>query len=301
MRKWILLLPLVVAACAEKSVSTDPANMATPTANATAAADTNKKPAFEHKPTPMQPVELVFDTKYDGRKPVNYRKNDKLKMSGSASYSPAALKEIARGLKKKKMQLYVFDLRQESHGFINDKPVTWQAERDWANADLGHEDVIHRERRLLGDLKVGEKINGTDIKSIETEESLVRSSGHQYVRLTVTDHVRPTDSMVDRFIEAVQELPENNWVHFHCRAGKGRTTTFMVMYDMLHNAKTDSFEAIIERNTKLSDDYDVMTIPAETDWKYPYQKERAAFIQEFYNYAKAHPMGKDKFWSQWSR
>ncbi|WP_413582143.1 fused DSP-PTPase phosphatase/NAD kinase-like protein [Bdellovibrio sp. HCB288] len=300
MRKWIFLLPLIVAACAEKSVNPEaaPSAVNNPSVSET---DKTKLPFFMTMPKAMEPVEMVFDSKYDGRKPVNYRKNDKLKMSGSASYSPAALKDIARPAKKLKAQLYVFDLRQESHGFINDKPVTWQAERDWANAELGHEDVIHRERRLLGDLKVGEKIAGTEIKSIETEESLVRSSGHHYVRLTVTDHVRPTDNEVDRFIEAVRDLPESNWVHFHCRAGKGRTTTFMVMYDMLMNAQTDSFDAIIERNTKLSDDYDVMTIPAETDWKYIYQKERAAFVQEFYNYAKANPKGEAQYWSNWGK
>ena len=302
MRKWIFLLPFVLAACAEKGVNSEQPKAVVAAENQPVSAEVkNKLPFFMTKPTRTEPVEMVFDTKYDVRKPVNYRKNDSLSLSGSASFSPAALKEIAKPAKKKKAQLYIFDLRQESHGLINDKPVTWQADRDWANADLGHEDVIQRERRLLGDLKVGEKIAGTEIKSIETEESLVRSSGHQYVRLTVTDHVRPTDAEVDRFIEAVRDLPENNWVHFHCRAGKGRTTTFMVMYDMLHNAKADSFEAIIARNTKLSDDYDVMTIPAETDWKYLYQKERAAFIQEFYNYAKANPKGAGQFWSNWGK
>jgi protein-tyrosine phosphatase len=253
------------------------------------------------RPEPTKPVELVFDSKYDGAKPVNYRKNDKLRMSGSASYSPAALKQIAKPAKKSKLTLYVFDLRQESHGLINDKPVTWQADRDWANADLNHDEAVQRERRLLGDMKVGDRMGNSEIKSIETEESLVRSSGHQYVRLTVTDHVRPVDSEVDRFVEAVRDLPEKNWVHFHCRAGKGRTTTFMVLYDMLNNAKTDSFDAIIKRNTELSDDYDVEKIPAQDDWKYVYQKERAAFVQEFYNYAKANPMGKDVLWSQWLR
>jgi protein-tyrosine phosphatase len=303
MRKWIFLLPFVLAACAEKNVTTEPGSANTPAAaNQPDLADAkNKIPFFMTKPTRTEPAELVFDTKYDERKPVNYRKNDAMRMSGSASFAPPALKEIAKPAKKKKAQLYVFDLRQESHGLINDKPVTWQADRDWANADLGHEDVIQRERRLLGDLKVGDKIAGVEIKSIETEESLVRSAGHQYVRLTVTDHVRPTDTQVDLFIEAVRDLPENNWVHFHCRAGKGRTTTFMVMYDMLLNAQKDSFDAIIERNTKLSDDYDVMTIPAETDWKYIYQKERAAFIQEFYNYAKANPKGAGQYWSKWGK
>lgn len=254
---------------------------------------------FMTKPQPTSPVELVFDTKYDSPKPVNYRKNDELRISGSASYTPKALKDIAKPAKKLKAPLYVFDLRQESHGLINDKPVTWAADRDWAIADLNHDESIRRERRLLGDLKVGDKVDGVAIKSIETEESMVRSGGHQYVRLTVTDHVRPVDSEVDRFIENLRELPDNAWIHFHCRAGKGRTTTFMIMYDMLVNAKHMSFDEIVERNKKLSNDFDVLAIGEANEWKYPFAKERAEFIRSFYEYAKAHPRGEGMLWSQW--
>lgn len=292
MRKWILFLPFVLAACAEKGTQSS-APVMTP--------KTELNQTFMSKPQPTTPVELVFDTKYEGAQPVNYRKNDKLHMSGSASYSPRALKVIAKPAKKSKMPLYIFDLRQESHGYINDKPVTWQADHDWANADLNHDEAVQRERRLLGDLRVGESLGKIKINSLETEESVVRSAGHQYVRLTVTDHLRPTDSEVDRFLEVVRELPEKNWVHFHCRAGKGRTTTFMVMYDMLANAQTDSFDDIINRNAKLSEDYDVMAVVPEGDFRQIYQKERAEFVKAFYDYAKAHPQGKDMLWSQWRR
>ncbi|WP_295904907.1 fused DSP-PTPase phosphatase/NAD kinase-like protein [uncultured Bdellovibrio sp.] len=291
MKKTALIISLaVLAGCAEKVV-TDHSDKPVPVAA--------KSSFFMTKPQPTEPVELVFDTKYAGKKAVNYRKNPDIKMSGSATLDPKALKEVAKPMKKNKAILYVFDLRQESHGLINDIPVTWQAEHDWANADLNHDEAVRRERRQLGDLRVGEKINGVEIKSIETEESMVRSAGYQYVRLTVTDHVRPVDSEVDRFIEAVRELPENSWIHFHCRAGKGRTTTFMVLYDMLINAKYVPFDDIINRNAKLSEDYDVMAVVDAKDWRAPYQKERADFVRAFYEYAKENPRGEKKLWSEW--
>ncbi|MEK2644765.1 phosphatase domain-containing putative toxin [Bdellovibrio sp. BCCA] len=291
MKKTALIISLaVLAGCAEKVV-TDHSDKPAPIAA--------KSSFFMTKPQPTEPVELVFDTKYAGKKAVNYRKNPDIKMSGSATLDPKALKEVAKPVKKNKAPFYVFDLRQESHGLINDIPVTWQAEHDWANADLNHDEAVRRERRQLGDLRVGEKINGVEIKSIETEESMVRSAGYQYVRLTVTDHVRPVDSEVDRFIEAVRELPENAWIHFHCRAGKGRTTTFMVLYDMLINAKYVPFDDIINRNAKLSEDYDVMAVVDAKDWRAPYQKERADFVRAFYEYAKENPRGEKKLWSEW--
>ncbi|QDK37095.1 tyrosine-protein phosphatase [Bdellovibrio sp. NC01] len=295
MKKTALILPLLLLACAEKKVQTSSAD------NATSLKNTVAKTSFMSKPQPTEPVEPVFDEKYEGSKLVNYRKNDALHMSGSSMFNPKNVKELAKPAKKMKAPLYIFDLRQESHGFINDKPVTWQAPNDWANADLTHTEVLQRERRLLLDTGIGTKFAGQTVQSIETEESVVRSRGYEYVRLTVTDHLRPDDGEVDRFIEAVRALPEKNWVHFHCRAGKGRTTTFMVMYDMLRNAKTDSLEDIVNRNAKLSDEYDVLDVPAQDNWKYQYQKERAQFIRDFYNYAKAHPNGSDVLWTDWTK
>jgi protein-tyrosine phosphatase len=293
-KKIIILTSLVLlSACAEKKVA--------PSDSKSVAESVSGMQFFMTRPQPTEPVEMVFDKKYDGKKPLNYRKNDSLRMSGSASYSPPALREIGKPVKKDKKSLYIFDLRQESHGFINDQPVTWQADRDWANANLTNDEVIRRERRLLGDMRVGDKIDGQEIKSIETEESAVRSAGFNYVRITVTDHVRPTDVEVDRFIETVRNMPPNGWAHFHCRAGKGRTTTFMVLYDMIKNAQKDAMQTIVDRNTKLSDDYDILSIPTDTkDWKYQFQKERAEFVENFYLYAKENPK-LEKLWSEWSK
>lgn len=245
------------------------------------------------------PVTLAFDSKYSGTKLENYRKNLELKMSASATFGPKALKELTRPLKKNKLTLYVFDLRQESHGLINDQPVTWESERNWGQAGLTHEEAIRHERRLLGELRVGDKIGTTEIKSIETEESMIRSAGHQYVRLTVTEGVRPTDSEVDLFVEAQRGLPVNAWVHFHDRGGKGRTTVFMILYDMLVSAKYISLNEILKRNMELSQDADALAVGDSKDWKYPYQKEQADFIHEFYNYAKAYPRGEGMLWSEW--
>lgn len=285
-----ILSLLIFVGCAEKVVSTQGDKALPP-----------RSSYFMTKPQPTEPVELVFENNRNEKVPDNYRKNAELRISGSATFGPKGLKEIAKPVKRDKAALYIIDLRQESHGLVNDIPVTWQADRDWANADLNHDEAIRRERRQLGDMRVGEKVKGIKIKSIETEESMVRSAGHQYVRLTVTDHVRPVDSEVDRFIEAVRTLPDNAWLHFHCRAGKGRTTTFMVLYDMLVNARYVSFDEIVNRNTKLSNDYDVLSVGDPKGWKYVYQKERAEFVRSFYEYAKAHPRGQNVLWSEWVR
>lgn len=254
---------------------------------------------FMSKPQPTSPVELVFDEKYEARKALQYRQNEKLHISASASFSLAALKDLAKPAKKMKLTFYVFDLRQESHGYINDKLVTWQSEHDWGHVDLNHDEAVQRERRLLLETSIGSKIGNKVVQSTETEDSVVRSRGYEYLRLTVTDHLRPTDAEVDRFIGALKTLPQNRWIHFHDRSGQGRTTLFMVLYDMLFNAKTDTLEDIVKRNEVNAETPGILEIPAPDQWNFVYQKERAEFIREFYKYAQANPRGEGMLWTEW--
>jgi protein-tyrosine phosphatase len=119
------------------------------------------------------------------------------------------------------------------------------------------------------------------------------------VRITVTDHTRPFDDEVDRFILAVRALPDSAWAHFHCEAGLGRTTTFMVLYDMLRNANRVSLEDIVGRQRILSNGYDVLLPDEPGNWKAPYAADRAEFVRAFYNYARANPNGRPELWTEW--
>ena len=58
--------------------------------------------------------------------------------------------------------------------------------------------------------------------------------GLEYMRLATLDFYRPSDRVVNKFVELIKNNP-NSWLHLHCHVGKGRTTTFMAMYDMFYN------------------------------------------------------------------
>jgi protein-tyrosine phosphatase len=230
---------------------------------------------------------------------------DELRLSGSAQFSPAAL----RMLKQRVGQpLFILDLRQESHGYIQGHGVTWQAGHDWVNVGLSHDEVLKREQKALQALEGQPRISleshhskrsiRVQGRSVESEEHLVQRTGVHYVRLTATDHLRPDDQELDRFIEAVRGLPPKAWVHMHCRAGKGRTSTFMVLYDMVRNAKDVPFAEIMKRQRLLSN-YDVEKLPEVQAWQYPYRKDRAELMKSFYAYAQENPNGRPLLWSQW--
>jgi hypothetical protein len=190
-----------------------------------------------------------------------------LRASGSGEFTPEGLKLV---LARTRGPVTVFDLRQETHIFVNDLPGSWYASRDWANVGRTHSDIEANEAERVASLKPGSKIDvrpghpvkhgncnsvppqQVTVERASIERDVVQPAGANYVRITVTDHTRPLDDEVDRFILAVRALPENAWAHFHCEAGLGRTTTFMVLYDMLRNAGRVSLEDIVQRQKILS-------------------------------------------------
>ena len=116
-----------------------------------------------------------------------------------------------------------------------------------------------------------------------------------YIRIPVTDKEKPSDDMVDYFVQFVQSLPQNTWVHFHCEEGMGRTTTFMVMYDIMKNAKRVSLDDIMNRQVLIGGQ-DLLDDKVNTTKN---AKERTEFIQEFYKYALQNNDNFKTTWSQW--
>jgi Inositol hexakisphosphate len=251
--------------------------------------------------------------KTDAGKPPAITGLSDLRASGSGEFTADSLKLL---LAKARGSITIFDLRQETHIFVNGLPVSWYASRDWANVGQSREAIEGDEIARAQSLKPGSEIAirpGEPVKkgsnypapqnvivhSAGTERDIAQATSANYVRIPVTDHARPLDDEVDRFVIAVRALPENAWAHFHCEAGRGRTTTFMVLYDMLRNANRASLEDIVRRQKILGYGYDVLAASAPGDWKAPYTADRAAFVRAFYEYARANPSGRPNLWSEW--
>lgn len=243
---------------------------------------------------------------------VNVEGLAELRLSGSASLSsPEQMEAIKRAANGRPFA--VLDLREESHAIVDGHPTTWIAPDDWGNVGLSTAEVLADEAARIEALKQQDEVsflNYPDLKkeraphvttlpapTILDEKTFVEQAGGQYHRLPVTDHVRPDRARVDAFVSLVRSLPPDTWLHVHCKGGKGRTTSAMVMFDMLHNAGKVSAEDILARQTAIGGS-DLVTIGGgRTELK----QDRLDFLLEFHAYAKANPLGAPDAmgWGEW--
>ena len=173
--------------------------------------------------------------------------------------------------------LYLVDLREETHGFLDTQAASWYADNDFANVGQSKEWIQADEAARFAALK-GQTTQVFTIKWDKADNrqqqrmmpvsyqpvAVTASSTEQllfdkrkiggctihYVRIPVTDHCAPSAAALDalRRQVPVSADPKKAWAHFHCHGGDGRTTTFMSLYDMLcwKQSKDPAFPPLTE-------------------------------------------------------
>ena len=222
-----------------------------------------------------------------------------LNCSGSAQFSGYGWDRIQEQLGHAG-RIHVVDLRQESHGFVDGTAISWYATKNFGAVGLTTEEARVLEQLRLKILGASAEVLFADIAAVkagrahelarlpkgrvQSESDLVESVAN-YVRLPVTDHLRPCDEVLEEFVIFARSLCEGEHVHFHCRGGKGRTSTFMALTDILRNAPRVELDVILGRQAALNA-YDLRAIPDATSLKHPYAVERRALLDEFYAFAR---------------
>jgi hypothetical protein len=236
-----------------------------------------------------------------------------LRVSGSANPGRNEFKPLLQTLRTAagRGPVYIVDLRQESHGYLNNESVSWYGKDNRSNVGLSTAAILQDEAQRLTAAQ-GKTVTATTfgrgkpqgnktftVSSTETEAAAVRAAGGHYVRFTLTDMLAPQPNQVDAFLKFYKHLPPDAWLHFHCQAGMGRTTTFMTMADILRNADRVAVEDIAARQYLLKG---VNLLEGgkkdSDDWHELAAVDRARFIKYFYDYVQAYPK-LNKSWSSW--
>lgn len=246
-------------------------------------------------------VHIILDNKNYERLPEHFRttnnleilknKNFNLKglntlnISGSEQFSKMNIDIVLKSINTS-LPITDVDLRQESHGFANGLPISWKNKDNNANKGLSRDQVLLKEKNDLKSIKLGTPLtfyNHPDITIdptfVENESKIAKNKSFSYLRVTVTDGDLPSNEMIDYFIKSIKSSPKNSWFHFHCKEGVGRTTTFMIMYDMMKNYKVATAKEIIDRQIFLVDF-------SEGEIKDLNSNRRITFLNKFYEYCE---------------
>jgi hypothetical protein len=227
--------------------------------------------------------------------PPSRRGLDQLLVSGSEQPSVGDIENDIRPLAAK---VVLVDLRQESHGFVGDIPVSWYGPKNWANLGLDAAAAMRDEAARLAALQgktvpvvravtkdedgliATSRTDFIEVRSVATESEAAARSGLDYERFAVSDHRAPSEEEASRFVTFFDSQPAGTWFHIHCHGGEGRTTTFMLLCDILRNGRELSLEDLVLRQY-LVGGVDLFNHPAE-GYKGPWYKKRAEFIRAFY-------------------
>lgn len=240
---------------------------------------------------------------------------DNLRISGSAQCTAAGFASLYTKLSAAAAApgapIYDVDLRQESHGFADGLPVSWHKKNNLANEGKTPEEVALDEEERLADLAgvtttfvpKGKTDKGRveavtfTPENVQTEKEVVEALGFRYVRFYVTDRTQPDTETIEAFLDFVDSLPGDAWLHFHCRAGHGRTTTFMAMYDMIRNPGIPA-ETIIERQHLIGGAD--LTAMKDEEWKNERIIQRLETLKLFSEYVRARHAGETTLrWGEW--
>lgn len=264
-------------------------------------------------------IERETKTGYDAAFVPSRQGLEELQASGSADFSAAGLDGLKAAISlQHDGPVTIVDLRSESHGLVNGIHTSLYGLQNWANIGFSAEQVLAKEylemHEVMGKTveiaEIGSKNNYVPInpinvvvETVQTEEELCQEKGVGYVRFPILDHTFPSDRDIEGFVGFVQTLPADTWLHFHFKAGKGRTTSFMVFYDILRNPDVP-LKDIVYRQTNIGGEYVLYEggDPDEKAWKIPLCEEKAEMIPLFYRYVQeTYGNGFAVKWSEWKR
>ncbi|MBA2368537.1 MAG: hypothetical protein H0V82_05895 [Candidatus Protochlamydia sp.] len=221
------------------------------------------------------------------------------RISGSGQFTGENITNIAQKISTFNQNsinnFFIIDVRMEFHAFINDLPMEWKLNKE-SNLGLNAIEILCQEKEKLIQLTHSSNSN---IKSAYTEEELVISKGHEYIRLPTLDHYLPDDKILQEYLDLLKSHPDA-WFHVHCHVGKGRTTVFMAIYHMFLHAKEFTFEEIVQLHKNIGGE-DFLKHIHKTfadSKKQALAEKRLTFLQKFYQYCSTADLEKVS-WNEW--
>lgn len=269
-------------------------------------------------------------------KNINLAGLNELNASGSSQFNELSLEALINTINKQagKRHITLVNLRQENGGFLEPMDGVgaisfsylmsmpwWTGENPAGNRNI--DEIEASEEQAMAKITDQHRITlygSSDsyapsdqhhilykidmaVKRAFTEKTLAAEKGLGYFRIPDKKFGNMEYEHVDQFVEFVKGLPADEWVHFHCKRGKSRTTLFMIMYDMMRNADKASADEIIDRQGPNGlGGADMVDFPDANEWDYTFKKGWKDFLEYFHAYVKANMATNfQKSWTTWAQ
>ena len=217
----------------------------------------------------------------------------------SAQFSEDELQKLRQEYPNEK--IVIVDLRQESHGFINGKPVLWRSYFEKINQNKEISEILSDEKSRLDAAKKDHEIVINEVIKRDkesgwyedvapkiitvnqaiSEKDLAQKNGFEYQRFSIRDFDIPQAKEFSRMINFIKNLPEDKKIYVHCAGGRGRTAMFLVILDIIKNGKKVELEEIFKRQNKLGGAR-LDEISKEEAWSKKLATERLKMLEDFY-------------------
>ncbi len=140
-----------------------------------------------------------------------------------------------------------------------------------------------------------------DVTKLKTERQIIEDLGGQYfVPLKDQKGWLNNQNFIDGLLRFFELIPDKGLLYIHCIHGKGRTTTFLVLYDIFRNGKKVPLKEITNRHYCLGRENVVDTqLWANGTWTQKALNARKDLVERFYDYM-TDPQGYGhQSWTQW--
>jgi len=204
--------------------------------------------------------------------PLNYRKIQHKDLWISASKQPSELgfRWLAKEALNAGKTLYIIDLRQESHFFIQGEAITsYIGLHNNGNINLSLEEIKEKERLLKQSLLAKktmtvykryikeqnsitfEEPKEVVVDTVQTEEELLQKIDTvKYTRIPFTDHaIHQMSLQANTLFDLIENAKQskNIWIHFHCHGGKARSATALLTTHLfLQGKKEKSIDEVLQ-------------------------------------------------------
>ena len=228
--------------------------------------------------------DTIYDMKnFSNTYPRNFRflesmlDGKKIHISASGQFTVNQVNYLKHIAKLHNKKLLVIDLRAEKHGFVNGLPVHFLSD------DNISEEIIQHHKLHKITVKDSHHYVDIKVKDFLTEAELLEKHNVKYYNIKIRNMFIPEYDQINILLDLIRSYKDDYWIHIHCKAGKGRTTTALVAHFISEYSNTASLEEILDYHHKIGGINITIDSAMKKDFIYrELALERAEFIRKLY-------------------